>query len=304
MNTQTLSYLLTIREYGSLRKAADVLFITSSALSQCVSAEEKRLGFPLFDRTDKSFRPTKKGEVYLSYAQRILDVQNRTMQRIREPESHSWFQTVRVCMSYTFYGYFINTLVPELEQRFPDLRFELHPMHSEPAREHLLGNLCEFAVYSLPLSGHSILEESAFSEATYMAMVSVNTPFLGDPGSLDSYRNANFVLLRSGSRVRDIQNRILAQNGCRPDPRRIIEVDNFRSARAMIPSTKGVSVLPPQEIEDKENLRLFPLPFTYTYHNILASGRFRPLSPELAEVRGIILARLSERIGNGTPWRW
>ena len=77
MNTRQLRYLVTVARIGNLSHAAGHLGISQPALSKLIRTWEETYGFPLFLRFGHKLAPTAIGRLYLDYAQRILDEQNR-----------------------------------------------------------------------------------------------------------------------------------------------------------------------------------------------------------------------------------
>ena len=69
---QMFKKLQKVAQSGSLAKAADILFISHSALVQQVKAAEATLGFPVFERTSKGVRLTPAGKVFLEEGNSIL----------------------------------------------------------------------------------------------------------------------------------------------------------------------------------------------------------------------------------------
>ena len=50
MELKKLEYLIKVSELGSITEAAKQLYITQPALSQVISAMEKKYGVPIFER--------------------------------------------------------------------------------------------------------------------------------------------------------------------------------------------------------------------------------------------------------------
>ncbi|MBX9742840.1 MAG: LysR family transcriptional regulator [Chthoniobacterales bacterium] len=80
-----LECFLAVVETGSVTKAAQRVFRTQSAVSQQIGKLEKALGKPLFHR-GKKFSLTTEGEIFYSYAQKILNLHQECVSRFKEPE--------------------------------------------------------------------------------------------------------------------------------------------------------------------------------------------------------------------------
>lgn len=65
-------YLDAVARAGSIRKAAEVLHVASTALNRKILEAEEDLGTPLFERLPRGVRLTAAGEVMLSFVRRSL----------------------------------------------------------------------------------------------------------------------------------------------------------------------------------------------------------------------------------------
>jgi len=71
---RSLNYVIKVSEYGSIHEAAEVLYITPSALSKFILTRERELGVDLFDRSGKKFILTYAGKKYVDWAKKIVSM--------------------------------------------------------------------------------------------------------------------------------------------------------------------------------------------------------------------------------------
>jgi DNA-binding transcriptional LysR family regulator len=86
VDTLQLKSFVAIAETGTFGKAAATVNRTQSALSLQVKKLEDQLGCSLFDRTGRKVTLTPQGELFLSYAKRIIQLQWEAYSRLREPD--------------------------------------------------------------------------------------------------------------------------------------------------------------------------------------------------------------------------
>lgn len=65
LNLERLQVLRAVVEEGSMQAAADVLFVTTSAVSQQLSKLEREVGQPLLERSGRGVRPTEAAQLLL-----------------------------------------------------------------------------------------------------------------------------------------------------------------------------------------------------------------------------------------------
>ena len=83
-NPQMFKRLQIIAANGSFSKAAEVLFITRSALVQQVKAVEEDLGFMIFERSPKGISLTAEGKLFLEEGNRIFAEYERLLKTCRQ----------------------------------------------------------------------------------------------------------------------------------------------------------------------------------------------------------------------------
>lgn len=75
---------LVIVEEGKLGEAAERLYTTSSTLSKHIQAIEKEYGVPFFDRSKRSIVLNEYGQIFLPYAQSIVNSHHEAEKKIRK----------------------------------------------------------------------------------------------------------------------------------------------------------------------------------------------------------------------------
>jgi LysR family transcriptional regulator, transcriptional activator of the cysJI operon len=91
-----LSYLAAFKaavEHGSLNQAANLLFLSQSALSQQIRMLESSLGAELVHRTSRGVDPTAEGHLFYAYCCRVLEetaVLERQLRACRNGQAEVW----------------------------------------------------------------------------------------------------------------------------------------------------------------------------------------------------------------------
>lgn len=84
MNIQNLEFFLTVCNYLSFAKAAEVLYISPQGLSQCINRMEQKLNTNLFIRTSKGLVMTEDGHKLQKSAQIIVNEFSRCNESIQK----------------------------------------------------------------------------------------------------------------------------------------------------------------------------------------------------------------------------
>lgn len=92
MDITHLRYVAALARLHSFSRAAEVLYISQSSLSQQIAKLEKEIGYPLFLRTTKYVQITPEGALFLEQAKRVLAEYDIL---------HDQVEATRVAMSHT-----------------------------------------------------------------------------------------------------------------------------------------------------------------------------------------------------------
>ena len=89
MNTEELKTFIFLAKVKNFTLAAEQLFIAQSTVTNRISELEKEVGKRLFSRGSKTVALTEAGEIFLRYAERILELQATSMEEMNAISSHS-----------------------------------------------------------------------------------------------------------------------------------------------------------------------------------------------------------------------
>ncbi len=78
-----------LSELCNYSRAADALFISQSTLFSHIKSLENELGVPLFERDGKKIIVSNFGQIFLTYADRIIDAEDRYRKEIADKEKRS-----------------------------------------------------------------------------------------------------------------------------------------------------------------------------------------------------------------------
>ncbi|WP_018654709.1 LysR family transcriptional regulator [Actinomadura flavalba] len=134
LDLERLRALHSVATYGSVSAAADVLHVTTSAVSQQLAKLERETGQKLLERHGRGVRLTDAAELLVTHAENILSLVERAQSDL---EAHRGAVVGRLSMAA--FATAVRGLVPEalasLRRDHPDLAVSVHetdPMQSIP----------------------------------------------------------------------------------------------------------------------------------------------------------------------------
>jgi len=140
MNFKQLETFYWAVKLGSFSSAAQRLNATQSTVSMRIIELERDLGVELFDRSQRSARPTAKGRDLLQYAQEALRLSQEMQQRIASEEATPGVLRLGVAEMVTLT--WLPELVRRIHQRYPKMTLEL----DEALTHDLIANLNQGAL--------------------------------------------------------------------------------------------------------------------------------------------------------------
>ncbi len=141
MNNIHLETFIRIVEAGSFNKAAEELYITSTAVIKQINLLENDVGVQLFERTHRGLKLTKAGESLYKDAKYIITYCNEAVRRARSAmmEKNS---VIRIGTSPITPAQILTDLWPKIHEHCSDISFQLVPFENTPENaKEILKNL-------------------------------------------------------------------------------------------------------------------------------------------------------------------
>jgi len=144
-----LHYLDTVARVGSIRKAADQLAITSSALNRRIIAMEQDIGVPLFDRVAKGVRLNSAGELLIHHFRTQLADMERVKSHINDLQGVRRGHIAIAC-SQALMVSVLPTEIHKYRAKHPEVTFGLRVCTRQTATSELQSFNADLAVVFEP----------------------------------------------------------------------------------------------------------------------------------------------------------
>lgn len=230
MNFLNFEYVLSIKKIGTIRGAAEELFISPQALSEHLAKLERELGTPLFRRT-KPMTLTEAGERFVACAETCLEAKKQfevELAGISQKNDRHISLGVPTGMPppmlLSFLSYFRNAH-PELTITTVELPTRTGAFNEIPG--HIDAVIGEFQKENSKLLYTPILQSSRFVVAIHRELLSkavgaekaerIMANVQNDvPMKLSEFQNCPFVLKRTGSITRSNEDRLFRNANFQP----------------------------------------------------------------------------------------
>ena len=122
LDTALIRSFVTVAETSSMTAAANALHLTQGAVSQQIKRLEDDIGQPLLNRSGKDVTPTEAGERLLSYARRLLALEEEARDVLARPGNEG---AVRLGVPEDFAAYRLAKLLASFSRSHPSLRLDV-----------------------------------------------------------------------------------------------------------------------------------------------------------------------------------
>ena len=133
MELRHLRYFTAVAENGGFGRAAQLLHVAQSAISEQIRDLEAELGAALFDRENRTIRLTPEGEQFLLDARAVLALAGKAAANVQK-SLHGEIGTLTIGFFVGGTGKFFPAIIREFRHRFPHVQVGLVEM--PPAMQH------------------------------------------------------------------------------------------------------------------------------------------------------------------------
>ena len=137
MELRHLRYFCAVAEQGTFSKAAAVLHVSQSAISEQIADLEHEIGGPLLDRQSRRTRLTPHGQLFLAEASKMLAAAEQAVDITRR-SLQGQIGTLAIGFFLWGAGDFFSRIIREYRKLHPDVRLSLYEMHANAQLEALV----------------------------------------------------------------------------------------------------------------------------------------------------------------------
>ena len=145
MNTTHIKSFLYVSKYNSISKAADKLNYSTSTIYEHLKSLENEVGVTLYNKANRGIYLTENGEIFLEYANKILDIVDDINRRFYKSS-----ETLRITASESSDFFVMKPLMDKFIIKYPDIEIDYTKATTDVAIEKILNGLCDVGVISEP----------------------------------------------------------------------------------------------------------------------------------------------------------
>jgi DNA-binding transcriptional LysR family regulator len=143
MDIKQLNTFRTIATLGSFNQAADLLDYAQSTVSEQIKTLEADLGVKLFNRLGKHISLTPAGDLFLQYAEKMINLEEEMRTEIHGHEEIVGSLSIRI--PETISTYYLPAILKKFQESFPHVNFHFYSCSSHGLLEELRSGILNLA---------------------------------------------------------------------------------------------------------------------------------------------------------------
>lgn len=145
MHASVLKYVVEVARCGSIRKAAQNLFVASSAINRQIHILEDELGCELFDRLPSGMRPNAAGERLLRHVQSTLHEFHLLRSELDALKGESTGHVAVAAMDSLFVD-FLPSAVENFADAYPAVTYSVNSVQPGTVNDWLISGKCDIGI--------------------------------------------------------------------------------------------------------------------------------------------------------------
>ena len=249
ISSDVLRTFLAVCECKGFSLATARVHRSQSAISTQIAKLEEQAGSKFIDRSQRQFRLTKEGELFLNFAQEIVAKIDAAQQSLQALHS-SVREEVRIGATRSVGIYILPDVISGIIKDFPNLKMSLLTRARTATYECLQQGMVDLAVVLADTVPRGLFAKSLRSESLCF-VISPKHPLASKKFiSQEELKTVPFIFGVEGSDYSDMIDEVFEKSGI-PRPTRGITINNLRARKEAARAGVGVTVLPNFTVRDE-----------------------------------------------------
>lgn len=243
-----IRYLLSIREYGNISRAAQELYVAQPSLSQMIKELETDLGAEVFFREKDGVSETPFGRELLNRLEAVRDLFMRIPIELEEFQQMKK-GTITFGIPLNLGTYLLPRIIPVFRERFPGIRIRIRENNSHGLEQLMIGRKIDFCILHFHEELEQVQYEMFFEDPFYLVIPRDRKSRLGLPDGkkltkedLTGLKDEPFVMVSARQKLRLVADQILKNAQIVPDI--CCTTKSMETVKRLVAAGTGVTFLP------------------------------------------------------------
>lgn len=246
IQAQSIGYFSEVARTGSLRRAAENLLITPSAISRQIANLEEDLSASLFERSSRGMVLTEAGNALMCFVQE----NNAGIQRLRSTiDGLSGLSRgmVRISAVEATASNFLPTLMTEFSVQYPNIRFDVRVCGSQEIAEQVADDRSDIGLAFNVLSRDDLTMQGRIPQALHMICRPDHELAAKKSIEMSELEGFRVALPARSFGIRYLVDRAIERAGIKPIL--IYEADSLQLIKSIVRNSDAIAFMPPLTFE-------------------------------------------------------
>lgn len=241
MHLESMRIFRDLVETGSFSRAAELNYLTQSAVSQQLQQLERAVGRPLIERGGRHLKLTDAGKVFFRSVKRIVSAYEEVTARIHStaPESE---RRLRIAAIYSVGPYVLQGYLKGFLKRHPEVKVEVEYQKASRICDDLLRGRADLSIMAYPVKRRDLQVVPLAEESLVLILPKRHPLAARQDVRLADLAGQDFIAFDRGTPTRKALDKLLRQEGVRPKVR--LELDNIETIKNAVAEGMGVAIVP------------------------------------------------------------
>lgn len=259
MTITELRYLVALAKEQHFGRAAESVFVSQPTLSIGIKKLEEELDVQIFERLPNKVMPTQAGLAIIEAAKETLSSAD-TIHSIAHELKGKLSGDVKLGAIYTVCPYLLPKVIPDLQQKAPDIRPYIEENYTKNLVSGLQDGSLDVALLSLPIESSNLFHTKTLFEEDFYVVLPKDHP-LTHKAAIDTadLSGEQVFLLGGGNCFRDQV--LSACPNCLPEDSEkstLLHGGSLETIRMMVSAGLGISIFPEMALRHNDHLVVRP----------------------------------------------
>lgn len=254
MDIDTLQTFLLITKNNSFTKTSEELFCTQAAISMRIRRLENNLGCTLFDRSSKSAKLTKEGQLFLPYAQQIVNTYANAKEHLLQSKLMEQSE-ISFTSSHTPGIYLLPNIIFKFRQKYPYITLINNVQYTKNVIGSVLDKTYSLGIISQPYFSDTqdIIFEHILDDPLVVVVNNKHPWATKKRIFIHEIKKEVFLISNPHTSIISYLEKI---GNYKFDPKKICVVGNIEAIKQSIYDNLGISVLSESAVKQEIKLNL------------------------------------------------
>lgn len=241
MQIESLKMFCDLAETQSFTKAAQINAVTQSAVSQQIGSLERLFASLLIERSKKSFRLTREGELVYEYARQMIQTYDSLQHKLQEIKDVI-SGTIRLSTIYSIGLYDLPPYLKQYLKTYPSVNVHVEYRRASQVYEDVLGNSVDLGLVAYPVKDQKLDLVPLRKDRLVLICHPKHSIAKKKKARLSSLDGQMFIGFEPDVPTRQAIDKILKDHGVQV--RHVMELNNIETVKRAVEIDAGISMVP------------------------------------------------------------